>query len=71
MRSTEVKLLACDVGSAFVASMMCAPLVSAIDRAITLNASGAGALWPSLLTSLKSPGKILLAPANRWLVFVS
>ena len=40
--------LAADVASAGIAAALAAPFVAAIDKSVTMAASGKGALWSSL-----------------------
>eukprot|EP00965_Chrysotila_dentata_P247803 6207971-Pleurochrysis_carterae.AAC.1 len=59
---------------AAVAGLSCAPIISAIDKAITTNASGAAAFWPSFWHSMRmlkeKPASLLMSAPFRWIVFV-
>ena len=68
-----VGALAADVAAASIAAVGCAPLVSCVDQAITLSASGQAQLWPTLGSKIADIGKALVkffkSAAFLWLWF--
>ena len=68
-----VGALAADVAAASIAAVGCAPLVSCVDQAITLSASGQAQLWPTLGSKIadigKAPVKFFKSAAFLWLWF--
>ena len=63
-----------DFASALVASVSVSPVVTAMDMAITKNASGAMKLWPALAAGLRDlaarPMSNLASVPTRWLILV-
>jgi len=70
----SVRPYAADLSSAAVSALMCAPLISGIDRAITTNASGVKPFWPALrestLAILTQPRAVIRGAPFRWLALV-
>ena len=66
--------LVADVAAASVAAIGCAPIVSCVDQAITLSASGNGRLWPTLGSKVaeifRRPVAFFTSAAFLWLWFV-
>uniref|UniRef100_A0A7S2HQZ1 Uncharacterized protein n=1 Tax=Haptolina brevifila TaxID=156173 RepID=A0A7S2HQZ1_9EUKA len=63
-----------DLVAAVCASLSVSPVVTAMDRAITRNASGAQKLWPALVEGLielaRRPLTNMVSTPTRWLVLV-
>eukprot|EP00966_Prymnesium_polylepis_P286223 6611508-Prymnesium_polylepis.1 len=67
-------LLSVDVAIAAVAAAGCAPVMGAIDKAITLSAAGKQPLWSALRADLRvflrRPVPYVRSPVFLWLWFV-
>ena len=63
--------LAADICAGGLAAFGCAPLVSCVDQAITLSASGDAKLWPTIFEKIagiaRSPAKFFTSAVFWWL----